>query len=124
MVSASDKCHMSHGELDIFVEYESLFKGVGTLCMGDKYTVTLKVQLYSLPAHRLPPTVIPNVKQELDRMVAARIIRPIDELTPFCSLMVVVYKKTGDIHIVTNFCYLNKNIRREEFQIPTIEELA
>ena len=41
-VSVSYKCHMSCGELDVFAEYESLFKGVGTLCMGDKYTVTLK----------------------------------------------------------------------------------
>ena len=108
---------MSRDELDVFVEHESLFKGVGTLCTRDKYTVTLKdnVQLYSLPACRLPPTVILKVKQELDRMVGAGIIRPIDEPTPFYSLMVAVHKKIGDICIVTDFCYLNKSIRQEEF---------
>ena len=125
-VSASDAGDLGGGELDIFSEFKDLFTGVGTLRTGDKYTITLKdnVQPYSPPARRLPPAVIPKVKQELDRMEDAGIIRPIDEPTLFCSPMVVAYRKTGEVRIVTDFRKLNESIRREEFQIPTIDELA
>ena len=131
-ISASDTVNLDkssdlhRSELAVFSENKDLFTGMGTLHTGDRYTITLKddVQSYSPPARRLPPAVIPKVKQELARLEAAGVIRPIDEPTPFCSPMVVAYRKSGDIRIVTDFRQLNKSVRREEFQIPTIDELA
>ena len=57
-------------------------------------------------------------------MVANDIIRPIDEPTKFCSPMVVAYRKSGDIRIVTDLRKLNERVLREEFQITTMDELA
>ena len=107
-------------------EFSDLFQGVGQLKTGDKYIISLKddAKPYSPPARRLPPALIPKVKAELDRMVADEIIRPIDEPTKFCSPMVIAYRKSGDVRIVTDFRKLNKSINREELQIPTLDELA
>lgn len=111
---------------EIRTEFHDLFNGIGTLSTGDEYTITLSKDAvpYSPPARRLPPAIVPAVKLELDRMVSDNIIRPIEEPTPFCSPMLVAYRKNGDVRIVSDLRKLNEAVCREEFQIPTIEELA
>ena len=117
---------MKTKESNIREEFDDLFHGIGRLTTGDKYTISLSADAkpYSPPARRLPPAIIPKVKVELERMVADEIIRPIDEPTKFCSPMVVAYRKSGQVRIVADLRRLNSNVNREEFQIPTLDELA
>ena len=113
-------------ESKIRMDFTELFQGFGALNTGDAYSITLaeETKSYSPPARRMPPAILPKVKQELDQIVANGIIRPIEELTQLCSPMVVAYCKSGKVRIVTDFRKLNKNVKHEEFQIPTVEELA
>ncbi len=107
-------------------EFSDLFTGTGLLSTGVEYSISIDKQAspFSQPARRVPPAIMPKVKTALEHMVDEGVIRPIDEPTPFCSPMVVAYRKNGDVRIVTDLRKLNQCVQREEFQIPTIDELA
>jgi len=49
------------------------------------------------------------------------IIDPITDPTDWCAPMVVVPKPGGDVRITTDFSELNKFIRRERFELPSVE---
>ena len=63
-----------------------------------------------------------NVKMQLDKMLADGVIVEADE-SEWCSPMVAVRKKNGDTRICTDFRHLNEAVKREPFQIPTLEDL-
>ena len=53
------------------------------------------------------------------------IIRPVTELTPLCTAIVVAPKKDpGQIRLCVDFRTLNKYVRRERYQSPTPHELV
>ena len=56
--------------------------------------------LILLPARRVPPKVLPLLKQELDQLVKKDIIRPISEPADWCSTIVIAYKKMAQYDVV------------------------
>ena len=58
---------------------------------------------YAPSARRLPPTLLPQVKQELDRLSREGVIREITEPTEWCSPIVVALKKDHSIRLCTDF---------------------
>ena len=113
-------------KIDVTKEFGDLFSGTGLLCTGVEYSISIDKQAtpFSQPAQRLALAIMPKVKAALDQMVADRVICSIEEPMPFCSPMVVAYRKNGHMRIVTDLRKLNQCVQREEFQIPTIDELA
>ena len=50
------------------------------------------------------------------------VIEPVDEPTEWCSPIVVVPKADGRVRICVDLTRLNQAVRREVYQMPTVEE--
>ena len=64
------------------------------------------------------------LRKELDKLVAQGILAPVTEPTPWISSLVVVPKKNGSLRLCLDPKDLNKAIERENYPLPTIEEVA
>ena len=51
------------------------------------------------------------------------VISKVDHPTPWCAGMVVVPKKTGEVHICVNLKPLNANVLRETHPLPAVDEV-
>ena len=56
-------------------------------------------------------------------MESEDIIKPVTEPTDWCAPMVVVMKKKGNVTICVDLKGLNKNIKRERYMIPTVDDI-
>ena len=72
---------------------------------------------------KMHPKVALLVKAELERMLAAKVIRPID-YSEWISNMVPVTKPSGDIRICTDFRDLNKACPKDDFPLPNIDMIV
>lgn len=106
-------------------EYKDLFNGIGRLNIDYCYkpTITPDAIPKHFPARRLPPALTDQVKAELDNLLKQGIIKQISEPTPWCSSMMVVRKKSGNIRLVVDFRHLNKYIQRQHYQIPRLDDM-
>lgn len=65
-----------------------------------------------LPPRAVPVSVLPKLKEELDRMEAQGIIRPCPETTEWVHNLVIVTKKNGDLRLCLDPRNLNKGLVR------------
>ena len=72
---------------------------------------------------KMHPQVALLVKADLERMIAAKVIQPID-YSEWISNMVPVTKPSGDIRICTNFRDLNKACPKDDFPLPNIDMIV
>ncbi|GFR84159.1 Pol polyprotein [Elysia marginata] len=72
---------------------------------------------------RIPIPLYQKVEKELERMKELGVIEQISDPTDWCSPMVPVIKKNGDVCICTDLKNLNKYLKRERFMLPTAEDL-
>ena len=68
--------------------------------------------------------LLEKLKKELDSFEKTDVIRKVDEPTEWVNSMVVVKKPSGESRICLNPRDLNKEIKREYYQLPTFEEIA
>lgn len=102
-----------------------LFDGqVGYIPQEVTITIDPRAKSVVLPARRIPYALLLRVKSELDRMQKMGIIEPVTEPTDWVSQMVMVGKKDGSLRICLNPQPLNRAIKREHFQFPTIDEIS
>ena len=73
-------------------------------------------------ARRVPLPLLDAVKSELKKLEDQGIIEPIRKPTKYCSPLVVVPKPGGKVRICGDFVHLNKNIRRERFELPLVDD--
>ena len=81
------------------------------------------IQPVSSPPRKLPPAILTQVKDSLDKLCADGIIKAIDEPTDWCSLIVVARKKNGDIQICTNLRNVNRAVKRPVYPILDINNI-
>ena len=113
-------------EDEIAWDYLDLFDGVGVM-KESSYEIRLLdgAQPYSLAtARRVPYHMLEKVQAELQRMVQLGVIQPISEPTEWCSPMVVVPKKNGEVRICVDYTKLNRSIQRERFQLPLADKIS
>ena len=65
-----------------------------------------------------------KVKKELDRMEKLKIIRRVDEPIDWVNSTVVVPKADGEVRICLDPRDLNSAIKREHYQMPTLDEIT
>ena len=73
---------------------------------------------------RVPVALRDRLKATLDDMVRDDIIKAVEKPTEWISSMVVITKKDRKLRICLDLKDLNRAIRRENYQLPTIEDIA
>ena len=104
-------------------KFPKLFTGLGK--MSTTYSIKLRenAQPFSVSTpRRVPFQLMDPVKQELQKMEKLGIIEKITKPTPWCAPLVVVPKANNSVRLVGDFVELNKDILREKFQLPTVDE--
>ena len=64
------------------------------------------------------------MKEELDDMEKRGVVRKVEEPTDWVNSMAIVEKPNGSLRICLDPRHLNKAIKREHFQLPTIEDIT
>ena len=75
------------------------------------------------PPRRVSVALREQIKSKLDEMVESDVIAPVNEPTAWVSSMLVV-AKPNKLRICLDPRDLNKAIRREHYQLPTVEEVV
>jgi hypothetical protein len=78
---------------------------------------------YKQPARRFHPIIHDRIKEEVERLLNAGLIRPC-RYTEWVSNIVPMEKKnTGKIWICIDFCNLNKATHKDEYPMPIADML-
>ena len=99
-----------------------LFIGLGR--MKAEYTITLQEnpKLYEITVPRkVPPPLVKETKEEIQRMVQQGVISSIDEPTDWCAPMVVTPKANGKVRVCVDLSVLNNFVQRENHLLPSVE---
>ena len=95
--------------------------------VGDLGTATLTTDS-TVPCHvgrpsRVPFALRPRVKDTLDQLENMSVVAPEDQPTDWVSNMVVGEKTNGDIRVCIDPLHLNQALKREHFQLPTLDDV-
>jgi hypothetical protein len=71
---------------------------------------------------RWNPRYTAMVKEELDKLLEAGFIRPV-ETTEWVSPVVLALKKNGKLRVCVNYKALNKVIKKDRYPLPFCEEI-
>jgi hypothetical protein len=92
--------------------------------------VSVKLRPDAVPYHCQKPIRVPHIhlgvlKNELDRLVAIRVIKPVssEEAGPWCAPTFIIPKKDGRVRIITDYRKLNKMILRRPWPMPHIMDM-
>ena len=72
---------------------------------------------------RLPLPLKDKVEEELKCLQNQNIIRPVTNPTDWCAPIVVVPKGSDKIRLCVDFTKLNESVKRENFPLPTTDQL-
>ena len=115
--------HVTTRMADLLEGYKDVFEGLGDL-PGEYHIVTDdSVPPVVHPPRRVPVALRNQIKEKLDEMVASGILAPITEPTEWASSMLVIVKP-NKLRICLDPRDLNKAIRREHYQMATVEEVS
>ena len=104
-------------------KYATVFgDGIGEL--QSKYRIRLDDDPIQHAPRRVPVALRDRLKATLDGMVRDDIIEAVEKPTEWISSMVVITKKDSKLCICLDPKDLNRAIRRENYQLPTIEDIA
>ena len=114
----------NEGSSDIMKQYDDVFDGSsGKIPETHKIIVDDTVQPVVHPPRRVPVALRPRIKSKLDELVERQVIVSVTEPTKWVSSMLAVIKP-NKIRICIDPRDLNRAIRREHYQLPTIEEVT
>ena len=107
----------------IELSYPECFGEIG--CLSHTYHIELNpnVKPVIVPPRKIPHSLKPKLKKELDRMVEMKIIEFVDGPTDWVNALVIVEKPNGKLRICLDPRPLNQAIKRHHFPIPTAEEV-
>lgn len=121
-ISSITEVEKNQEKIDIISKYPEVFNGLGKL--NEPYEIQLSQEAtpfaVSCP-RRVALPLIQQVKDEIDRMIKDDVIAPVNEPTDWCAPIVVVPQK-GKVRICCDYTELNKFVRREKLQLPSVEE--
>ena len=109
---------------EVLQKYVKVFTGLGGLEKPYHIKVDTTVHPVVHPPRTIPAALRDRVKAELDGMEKKRVVRKVEEPTDWVNSMAVVEKPNGSLWICLDPRQLNNAIKREHFQLPTIEDIT
>ena len=105
-------------------EYAELFQGLGVF--PGEYKIQLKEDAEPVVHHarRIATALYQPLKEKLLDMESRGVVEPVDGPTDWVNSLVITEKKDGSLRFCLDPKDLNKAIKREQFQIPTFEEIV
>jgi hypothetical protein len=70
---------------------------------------------------RVAPVELKFIREELDRLLAAHLIIPMQ--SEWCAPITIATKKDGTLRMCIAYCQLNDRTIRESFTIPLVEDV-
>ncbi|CAC5379137.1 unnamed protein product [Mytilus coruscus] len=105
--------------------FPKVFTGLG--CLEKPYHIKIDSSVNPVinPPRKIPAALREKLKGTLKEMEDKEVIQKVDEPTDWVNSLVVVEKpKTGKLRICLDPRNLNKAIKREHFELPTIEDIT
>jgi len=109
---------------ETLASYADVFKGLGS--MEEEYTIQVDhtVRPVVHAPRKVPAALREDLHKELQRMESEGVIEKVEHPTAWVNSLVIVEKKGGGLRLCLDPRDLNQAIRREHYQLPTIEEIA
>ena len=76
------------------------------------------------PPRRVPQALYEPLREKLKKLEEQGVIASVDEPTDWVNSLIITEKRDGSLRLCLDPKQLNKNIRREHFQIPTFTEVS
>ena len=110
----------------VFEQYPSVFQGEIGKISDFKHEIKVNRDISPVvnAPRRVPIAIKEKVKTKLDEMTDLGIIAKVTKPTPWVSSMVIVEKQDKSLRICLDPLHLNKAIKREHYQLPTIEDVS
>lgn len=101
-----------------------VFTGLGKIPF--EYKIQLKKDAVPVikPVRRVPEAIKPKLRETLNRMEKLGIITEVTKPTDWVNDLIIVEKRDGSLRLCLSPLELNKYVKREVFQIPTVEDLT
>ena len=109
----------------LIMMYPKLFKGLG--CLKAPYHIQTDPSVIPVitPCRNHPVAIRDRLKQTLNEMEAMGVIRKVDQPTDWVNSLVVIEKpQLKKLCVCLDPRPLNNAIRREHFQLPTLEDIT
>ena len=111
-------------EDSVLSSFKDVFEGLGTMPEVHKIQIDPAVPPVVHPPRKVPAALRNTLLQELQRLEKDKIIEKVDHPTNWVNSLVIVEKKSGGLRLCLDPRDLNKAIKREHYQLPTIEEIV
>ena len=110
--------------LRLLRKHYRLFDGTIGKWNGPDYKVELKpgATPYHARAYPIPKVHERTLKMECDRLCKVGVLREIND-SEWAAPCFIIPKKDGTVRFISDFCELNKRIRRTPYPIPKIQDL-
>ena len=115
--------HVKCPNASLLEEYDDVFDGLGALPGAYKIAIDEQAQPVVQAPRRVLVALRPRIKNKLDELVDCKVIIPVTDLTQWVSSMLAIMKP-NKVRICIDPRDLNHAIRREHYQLPTIDEVA
>ena len=103
-------------------KYPKLFTGLGKMKCIYKVNLHEDAEPFAcFVPRKVSLPLLPKVEKALQSMDEDDITEKINIPTDWCAPMVVVAKPSGDVRITTDFTELNRAVRREYFEMPSVD---
>lgn len=109
----------------LIAEYQDIFS-TSSIDIGSTDKVQHHIELtdptpFKQKYRRIPPAMIEEVRQHIQELLAAGIIRP--SHSPFSSNVVLVKKHDGSLRMCVDYRQLNQRTVRDNYALPRIDEI-
>ena len=116
--------HVNFSATNFTEEYPDCFGEIG--CLPGTHHITIDETAMPIihPPRRVPHSLEPNLKEELQQMVDMQVNEHVSGPSDWVNSMVIVEKANGKLRICLDAKDLNHVIKRHHLQLPTAEEIT
>ena len=104
--------------------YPEIFNGLGKLTEEHHIHIKENVTPVIHPPGKISVDLLDRLKKDLHTMERHGVIKRIEEIADWVNSLVLVEKPDGSLRICLDPRDLNKAIKREDYQLPTFDEIA